>query len=101
MEFVDPCSCGDYHLTIDPNEKDALLHTPGGSTMYEQMGLGNKANRMDPYRRQCQSRSQVIENSKEFDKLEMLAKVQAPPPGQVQGPGRSRQPQDQREPDAV
>jgi GWxTD domain-containing protein len=49
LEFVDPCSCGDYHLTSDPNEKDALLHTPGGSTMYEQMGIGNRANRMDPY----------------------------------------------------
>ena len=41
LEFVDPCSCGDYHLTTDANEKDALLHTPGGATMQEQMGLGN------------------------------------------------------------
>ena len=29
LEFVDPCSCGDYHLTSDPNEKDALLHKIG------------------------------------------------------------------------
>ena len=47
MEFVDTCMCGDYHLTIDPNEKDALLHTPGaGLTLYEQMGLANKADRI-------------------------------------------------------
>jgi len=79
LEFVDPCSCGDYHLTSDPNEKDALLHTPGGSTMYEQMGIGNRANRMDPYAPNTSPES-GIESSKEFDKMEMMAKVQAPPP---------------------
>ena len=79
LEFVDPCSCGDYHLTSDPNEKDALLHTPGGSTMYEQMGLGNKANRMDPFAANASPESGIV-NSHEFDKLEMMAKVQAPPP---------------------
>ena len=47
IEFVDPCMCGDYHMTIDPNEKDALLHTPGaGLTMYEQMGMASKADRI-------------------------------------------------------
>jgi GWxTD domain-containing protein len=25
IEFVDPCLCGEYHMTMDPNEKDALL----------------------------------------------------------------------------
>ena len=79
LEFVDPCSCGDYHLTSDPNEKDALLHTPGGATMYEQMGIGNKANRMDPFAPNTSPES-GIESSKEFDKMEMMAKVQAPPP---------------------
>lgn len=28
IEFVDPCMCGDYHMTMDPNEKDALAHLP-------------------------------------------------------------------------
>ena len=47
IEFVDTCMCGDYHMTIDPNEKDALLHTPGaGLTQYEQMGLTSKADRI-------------------------------------------------------
>ena len=78
LEFVDPCSCGDYHLTTDVNEKDALLHTPGGATMQEQMGLGNRADRMDPFAANA-SPVQGLENSKEFDKLEMMAKVQAPP----------------------
>ena len=29
IEFVDTCMCGDYHMTIDRSEKDALLHMPG------------------------------------------------------------------------
>ncbi|MGB8889316.1 MAG: GWxTD domain-containing protein [Candidatus Korobacteraceae bacterium] len=78
LEFVDPCSCGDYHLTTDTNEKDALLHTPGGATMEEQMGLGTRTDRMDPFAANA-SPVQGLENSKEFDKLEMMAKVQAPP----------------------
>ena len=28
IEFVDTCMCGDYHMTIDRSEKDALLYTP-------------------------------------------------------------------------
>src|ERR1700686_5523091 len=46
IEFVDTCMCGDYHMTIDRGEKDALLHTPnGGATLYEQMGMASKAQR--------------------------------------------------------
>jgi GWxTD domain-containing protein len=30
LEFVDTCMCGDYHMTMDPGEKDALAHTPRG-----------------------------------------------------------------------
>ncbi len=30
IEFVDSCMCGDYHMTIDPAEKDALAHPPMG-----------------------------------------------------------------------
>src|ERR1700686_1396603 len=46
IEFVDSCMCGDYHMTMDRSEKDALLYTPnGGETLYEQMGLASKADR--------------------------------------------------------
>ena len=79
LEFVDQCMCGDYHLTTDPNEKDALLHTPGGATQYEQMGLSTKAHRMDPFGANPGS-MQAMENNKEFDKMETMAKLQAPPP---------------------
>jgi len=29
IEFVDPTGTGEYRMTIDPNEKDALAHVPG------------------------------------------------------------------------
>src|SRR5258706_1292789 len=46
IEFVDTCMCGDYHMTIDRSEKDALLMTPnGGPTLYEHMGMFSKASR--------------------------------------------------------
>lgn len=46
IEFVDPTSTGEYHMTMDPSEKDALLYTPGaGLTMMEQLGMASKADR--------------------------------------------------------
>src|ERR1700733_9978521 len=82
IEFVDTCMCGDYHMTIDRGEKDALLHTPnGGATLYEQMGMASKADRfnggLETLGPGPDSASQA---SKEFDRLEQFAKLQAPPP---------------------
>jgi GWxTD domain-containing protein len=46
IEFVDPTMTGEYRMTMDPSEKDALLHVPGaGLTLMEQMGMANKADR--------------------------------------------------------
>src|SRR6202046_1898626 len=46
IEFVDTCQCGDYHMTLDRSEQDALLHVPnGGETLYEQMGMAKKSQR--------------------------------------------------------
>jgi GWxTD domain-containing protein len=83
IEFVDNCMCGDYHMTLDRSEKDALKMTPNaGLTLYEQMGMASKASRFDsggleqlgagPMSSQLQT--------KEFDRLEQFAKLQAPPP---------------------
>jgi GWxTD domain-containing protein len=83
IEFVDTCMCGDYHMTIDRGEKDALLHTPnGGQTLYEQMGMASKADRFTSNGLETlgpgpDSTSQA---SKEFDRLERFAKLTAPPP---------------------
>jgi GWxTD domain-containing protein len=82
LEFVDTCSCGDYHLTMDTNEKDALLHTPGaGLTLYEQMGMANKADRINGGGFAANAGpEQQLQNNNQFTKLETLAKVNTPPP---------------------
>jgi GWxTD domain-containing protein len=81
IEFVDTCQCGDYHMTIDRSEKDALLHTPnGGETLYEQMG---RATRADRFKGSMESLgpgpNSSSEASKEFDRIELFAKLQAAP----------------------
>lgn len=81
IEFVDPCMCGDYHMTIDPNEKDALLHTPNaGLTMYEEMGLASKADRIAGISNSTLGPMSGMDQTKQFDKLEMWAKLNTPPP---------------------
>jgi GWxTD domain-containing protein len=46
IEFVDPTGTGEYHITNDPCEKDALTHVPGaGLSLSESMGLSTKASR--------------------------------------------------------
>jgi GWxTD domain-containing protein len=46
IEFVDPTGSGEYHITRDPCEKDALTHVPGaGSSLTEIMGQSSKAGR--------------------------------------------------------
>jgi GWxTD domain-containing protein len=74
IEFVDNCQCGEYHMTMDPNEKDALLHTPGGPTNQKQgnsPGGGSGAN--------TSQLGMQNQQTKEFDRLEQFAKLQAPP----------------------
>jgi GWxTD domain-containing protein len=80
LEFVDTCGCGDFHLTIDPNEKDALLMIPGaGLTLYEQMGQASKASRINNGFTPNQGPNQGIAGNNQFDKLEMLAKINSAP----------------------
>jgi GWxTD domain-containing protein len=46
MEFVDPTGSGEYHLTMDPGEKDALARVPGaGLSESELLGMSTKAQR--------------------------------------------------------
>ncbi len=76
--------CNDYHISVDPNEKDALLHTPNaGLTMYEQMGLASKVDRLtNPLN--SSNPMGANQSSSQFDKLERLAKLNAPPPVKFQ-----------------
>jgi GWxTD domain-containing protein len=48
IEFVDPSMTNEYHITMDPSEKDALARVPGaGLTLYEQLGLADKSERFN------------------------------------------------------
>src|SRR5438309_7599520 len=83
IEFVDTCMCGDYHMTMDRSEKDALLYTPNaGLTMWEQMGMANKASRFSGggLERLGTGPMSASQSTKQFDRLEQFAKLQAPPP---------------------
>jgi len=81
IEFVDTCMCGEYHMTMDRGEKDALAETPnGGETLYEQMGLSSKADRHNSSLETLgQGPGTAATASKEFDRLEQFAKLNKPP----------------------
>ncbi len=82
LEFVDPTGSGEYHLTIDPSEKDALLHVPGaGLTLLESMGQASKADRFTRSDGTNLGRSLGGGSASlnEFDRLELYAKVNKPP----------------------
>ncbi|MBI3405800.1 MAG: GWxTD domain-containing protein [Acidobacteria bacterium] len=83
LEFVDPSGSGEYHLTMDPSEKDALLHVPGaGLSEMESMGMASKTDRF--------SRSDGTHlpttmggqpaSMNQFERLSQYAKIQRPPP---------------------
>jgi GWxTD domain-containing protein len=83
IEFVDTTMTGEYHMTMDPSEKDALTYVPGaGLTLAEQLGLSDKTNRFtrtdgthmgDPL-------GALPASYNQFDRLERFAKLQQPPP---------------------
>ena len=82
LEFVDTCQCGDFHFTIDRGEKDALMHVPGmGQTQWEEMGMAKKADRFKGgFENLGTGPLASGQASKQFDRLELAAKVFAPPP---------------------
>jgi len=85
LEFVDPTMTGEYHLTMDPGEKDALLHVPGaGLTMAEQMGMAGSKSKMDRFNRTDgmtigQSMGGTPESMNEFTRLDLYSKIWQPP----------------------
>ncbi len=87
LEFVDTTMTGEYHLTMDPGEKDALLHVPGaGLTMAEQMGMAGQGSKMDRFNRTdgmtvgSPMGGQEPESMNEFTRLDLYAKIFQPPP---------------------
>ena len=82
IEFVDPTMTGEYHMTMDPSEKDALTYVPGaGLTLMEQLGLSDKTARFnrtdgthlgDPI-------GGPTAKMDEFERLDQFTKLQKPP----------------------
>ncbi|MDD5541961.1 MAG: GWxTD domain-containing protein [Acidobacteriia bacterium] len=82
LEFVDTTMSGEYHLTIDPSEKDALLYVPGaGLTQLESMGMASKVDRFNNTDGTHLGKSMMgqPESMNEFSRLELLAKISKPP----------------------
>lgn len=82
IEFVDPTMTGEYRMTMDPSEKDALLYVPGaGLTMMEQMGLASKTDRFNRTdgTHLGTGNSPMPERMNQFTRLEQFAKLQKPP----------------------
>jgi GWxTD domain-containing protein len=81
IEFVDPCSCGEYHMTLDRGEKDAAAHIPGaGPTDSELRGTSTKAGR---YGHGLETLGPTLfgnNQSKDFDRLREFYLLNAPPP---------------------
>jgi GWxTD domain-containing protein len=85
IEFVDPTGTGEYHISLDPGEKDAMAHVPGGGpSMLEQMGLSSQAARFTRTDGSTAplgpAGTSALDSQNEFTRLEQFAKVQAPPP---------------------
>jgi GWxTD domain-containing protein len=82
IEFVDTTMSGEYRMTMDPSEKDALLYVPNaGLTMMESMGMASKTDRFNRSDgTHLGTGNQPLPASmNEFERLEQFAKLQKPP----------------------
>lgn len=88
LEFVDPTMSGEYRLTMDPMEKDALLYVPNaGNTIAENMGLSTRADRL--MGRTGFGYGSLTPNEaglgrsrqyNQFERLQLYSMIQRPPP---------------------
>ncbi len=82
IEFVDPTMTGEYRMTMDPSEKDALLYVPGaGLTMMEQMGMASKTDRFNRTdgTHLGTGNQPLPARMNQFERLEQFAKLQQAP----------------------
>ena len=83
IEFVDPTMSGEYRMTMDPSEKDALLYVPNaGLTMMEEMGLASKADRFSRTdgTRLGTGDMPLPHSMNQFERLRIWADLQKAPP---------------------
>ena len=82
IEFVDTTMSGEYKISTDPEEKDALLYVPGaGLTMAEQMGMADKTQRFQRTdgTHLGTGNQPLPESMNEFTMLEQYANLQKAP----------------------
>ncbi len=82
IEFVDPTGSGEYHITRDPCEKDALAHVPGaGSSLSELLGRTSRADRLSSSSgTTCPTPpGGMSASNSEFESLDRYFRVQRPP----------------------
>ncbi|GAB4413007.1 MAG: hypothetical protein OHK0021_21080 [Bryobacter sp.] len=82
IEFVDTTMTGEYRMTMDPSEKDALLYVPNaGLTLYEQMGMSSKVDRFTRTdgTRLGVGNQPLPARMNQFERLQQFALLQKPP----------------------
>jgi len=82
LEFVDPTMTGEYRLTIDPSEKDALLMVPGaGLTLDEMFNGTDKAARFNITDQETKQNGMFGKGIRynQFERLNLMANVFRPP----------------------
>src|SRR5215813_3509074 len=82
IEFVDTTMTGEYRMTMDPSEKDALLYVPNaGLTMMEQMGLASKTDRFSRTdgTHLGTGTQPLPARMNQFERLQQFANLQKPP----------------------
>ena len=82
LEFVDPSGSGEFHLTRDPGEKDALTHVPGaGPSLSEMMFGASKSQRFSNSNGTTLPVpiGAVPANMGEFESLDRYFRVMRPP----------------------
>ena len=80
IEFVDPTGSGEYHITMDPCEKDALAHVPGaGPSLSELLGRASKVDRFTNGTTCPMPLGGLSASRNEFDNLGRYFRVQQPP----------------------
>ncbi len=82
IEFVDTTMTGEFRMTMDPSEKDALLYVPNaGLTMYEQMGMSSKNDRFTRTdgTRLGTGNQALPQRMNQFERLQQFALLQKPP----------------------
>jgi GWxTD domain-containing protein len=81
LEFVDSSMSGEYRLTFDPSEKDALLNVPGvGLTDFEIANGLDKADRLKRDHAVFGNPLGQDTRMSQFDRLQLAYDIMKPPP---------------------